>query len=61
MFFEAQSEFDAEAHRQVTQYLKNLDGVRTLIIEFVRRIREQMQCEKATVTNRYGYCALLEA
>ncbi len=31
--------------------MKNRDGLRTLIIEFVRRIREQMQYEKAILKN----------
>jgi cytochrome P450 len=48
-FFEEHPDFDVEAHRQYVQYLKNRDGLRPLIIEFVRRIREQMQREKETL------------
>jgi cytochrome P450 len=44
-------EFNTEAHRQFTQYLKNRDGLRSLIVGFVRRLHEQMQHEKATLEN----------
>lgn len=36
-------------HRQLNQYLKNRDGLRPMIVEFTRRIRQQMQGEKATL------------
>ena len=42
-------DFDAEVHRQYVQYLKNRDGLRPMIVEFVRRIRQQMHVEKATL------------
>ncbi|UJR19250.1 hypothetical protein I4U23_022378 [Adineta vaga] len=45
------TEFDAEAHRQYVQYLKNRDGLRPMIVEFVRQIRELMHREKVTIEN----------
>jgi cytochrome P450 len=53
-------EFDAEAHRQYTQYLQNRDGLRPTIVEFVRRLRELMQHEKSTLESKWIPIGLLE-
>jgi hypothetical protein len=45
-YFKDQHEFDAEGHRHYVQYLKNRDGLRPMVIEFVRRLHESMKNEK---------------
>lgn len=45
-FFLEHPDFDVEAHRQYTQYLKNRDGLQLVLTEFVRRLRDQMYDEK---------------
>ncbi len=45
-YFQDQPEFDADAHRLYVQHLKNRDGLRPMVVEFVRRMRELMKNEK---------------
>lgn len=64
-YLKGHPEFDTEVHRQYVQYLRNRDGLRPLIGKFIRRLRDQMKNEKATLVNanitwQWTQCGLLE-
>ena len=46
-YFKVQPEYAADKHRLYVQHLKNRDGLRPMIVEFVRRTRQLMNSDKA--------------
>ncbi len=45
-YFKDQPEFDADNHRLFVQHLKNCDGLRPIVVEFIHRMRELMKDEQ---------------
>ena len=63
--FPGDPEFDAEARRHYVQYLKNRDGLRPLVVEFIRRICDWIKNDKAALEkngtlSEWKTCGLFE-
>ena len=53
-------EMDMQLHRFYTPYLQNDSGLCPLVIQFVRRLRDVMRCDKMTLKSNWVKTGLLQ-